>query len=529
MHLYIRHLVFEELSKSNVDKMIKLMRRLDWDDQGTRDYSVKCLSKAYNIRYHTIRCLADLVSGLSSYQFKTMMRVIDTVFEDIRAGLEIHSPKLAQRRVAQAKYLGELYNYRLVESANVLNTLYSIISLGIVLDHNVVSDVDPPGSLFRLKLACVLLDTCGQYFTSATSKKRLDYFLIFFQQYYWFKKCDPIYTDDPKNLFPILIDHMYKECLSNVRPKLKLFQSLEQAQEAVEKLKMQLYPELFAAIGSEAAGEGTSGKGDTVVLNSITEIDSENATEDNTSEAAMMDDGESDDERVRGENEEERNPEDIEDYGDEMMVDPSDPLFEPKKHQTTQEDLEFEKAFERMTTDSYQERMRESVKPNTKDIPVPMMAKSGKKSFDQLQQGSEPTPTENAVQFVLMLRGSRGSKQQFKTFNAPSDSQLAVNLKLQEQKIKEENEKVKRLTLNITERIEEEDYQESLLQAQRSPAPNKHTKANKPHKYKHQKGAPDADLIFQWNHINRTKPWSNKIPVKLIDCLRSWKLKREAF
>lgn len=43
-----------------------------------------------------------------------------------------------------------------------------------------------------------------------------------------------------------------------------------------------------------------------------------------------------------------------------------------------------------------------------------------------------------------MLRGSRGSKQQFKTFNAPSDSQLAVNLKLQEERIREENEKVKR-------------------------------------------------------------------------------------
>lgn len=38
-----------------------------------------------------------------------------------------------------------------------------------------------------------------------------------------------------------------------------------------------------------------------------------------------------------------------------------------------------------MTTDSYQERLRESVKPNTKDIAVPMMAKSGKKTYEQLQ------------------------------------------------------------------------------------------------------------------------------------------------
>lgn len=172
MHQYIRHLVFKDLSKSNVDKIIKIMRRLNWDDKETNAYTIKCLSKAYNVRYHLIRCLADLVSGISSYQDKAMVKVIDTVFEDIRAGLEIHSPKLAQRRIAMAKYLGELYNYRLVESSNILNTLYSIISLGVTLDNQIVSELDPPESLFRLKLACVLLDTCGQYFTSPVSRKR---------------------------------------------------------------------------------------------------------------------------------------------------------------------------------------------------------------------------------------------------------------------------------------------------------------------------------------------------------------------
>lgn len=224
MHLYIRHLVFEELAKSNVDKVIKQMRRLNWDDRETNAYAVKCLSKAYYIRYHLIRCLADLVSGISSYQDKAVVKVIDTVFEDIRAGLEIHSPRLAQRRVAMAKYLGELYNYRLVESPNILNTLYSIISLGVTMDPENPSEMDPPDSLFRLKLACVLLETCGQYFTSAVSRKRLDYFLVFFQQYYWFKKSDPMYSSEENatNLFPILADYHYKETLAAVRPNLKV-------------------------------------------------------------------------------------------------------------------------------------------------------------------------------------------------------------------------------------------------------------------------------------------------------------------
>lgn len=142
--------------------------------------------------------------------------------------------------------------------------------------------------------------------------------------------------------------------------------------------------------------------------------------------------------------------------------------------------------------------MRETVKVSTKDIPVPMMAKTGKKTYDQIQSTDNSQSKNDSVPFVLMLRGSKGGKQQFKSFAASTDSALAVNLRLQEQKIREENEKVKRLTLNITERIEEEDYQESLLQSQRSPAQSRQNqqRAQKQQKYKHQKGAPDADLIF---------------------------------
>lgn len=178
----------------------------------------------------------------------------------------------------------------------------------------------------------------------------------------------------------------------------------------------------------------------------------------------------------------------------------------------TKEDLEFEQMFEKMAQDSYQERLKETVKPNTKDIPVPMMVRNNKKSYEQISSPgltlsssslttpaanneTKPCNTSNAIPFVLMVRGGKGGKQQFKQFVAPSDSQLAINLKLQEEKIREEKEKVKRLTLNITDRIEEEDYQESLMQSQRSTAPSLYARPNKP-KFKHQKGAPDADLIF---------------------------------
>lgn len=162
-----------------------------------------------------------------------------------------------------------------------------------------------------------------------------------------------------------------------------------------------------------------------------------------------------------------------------------------------QEDIDFEIAFEKMAADSFQERIRDTAKASAKDIPVPILLKTGgKKTYDQLQVGQEMEATSSSdVPFVLMMRGSKGSKHQFKTFCAPTDSTLARNLRIHEQKIKEENENVKRLTLNITERLEEEDYQISLMQSQRNPTELRSQKQNK-QKYKHQKGAPDADLIF---------------------------------
>lgn len=246
------------------------------------------------------------------------------------------------------------------------------------------------------------------------------------------------------------------------------------------------------------------------------------------------DSGSSNDQRERQVAGQEPEPEQANDWTENETEPPLPPPPPPEK---SKEDLEFEQMYEKMTTDSYQERLKEPLKATAKDIPVPMMARlqTQKKSYDQITGGqpssspassqiskatqdgapgspsialsnsSTDTPPEGsngksggggAVPFVLMVRGHKGGKQQFKSFVAASDSHLAINLKRQEQAIREEKEKVKRLTLNITERIEEEDYQESLLPPQQRNFTHSYYQKPNKHKFKHQKGAPDADLIF---------------------------------
>lgn len=126
---------------------------------------------------------------------------------------------------------------------------------------------------------------------------------------------------------------------------------------------------------------------------------------------------------------------------------------------------------------------------------------------------------KTTINFILMTR--KGSKQQYKSLEVSVNSELAINLKDREQVSYQkgiiiigryekntignlffllvqaervEKERVKRLTLDINERQEEEDYQEMLAAQQRPAVMNLNRERRQ--KYQHPKGAPDADLIF---------------------------------
>lgn len=55
IHEFIRKLLYQDLSKTNTDKVLKWMRKLDWENEGISSYAVKCLTAAYNVKYLNIR------------------------------------------------------------------------------------------------------------------------------------------------------------------------------------------------------------------------------------------------------------------------------------------------------------------------------------------------------------------------------------------------------------------------------------------------------------------------------------------
>ncbi|XP_015127753.1 regulator of nonsense transcripts 2 [Diachasma alloeum] len=496
MHEFIRKLLYQDLSKTNTDKVLKWMRKLDWENENISMYAIKCLTAAYNVKYLNIRCVGSLLAGLVAHYEAIGPNVVDGVLEDIRICMEINLPKYNQRRIAMVKYLGELYNYRMVESGDIFRTLYLLITFGVSMDHTAPSVLDPPDHLFRIRLVCTLLETCGQYFSGGSSKKKLDYFLIFFQNYYWFKYTDPIWTAE--NPFPIGIDYMYRDTLAMLRPKIQLFQSYKETQAAIDELKNTLYPTLDVNRGDAERGESDSDMGtileadeeQTAVIGDLHFEESEDVSEAHSDEDWIMD-PERDENHGTGENTQ----------GDQslsqginegVILDAAEldaALPAGPKRVSCPEDDDFLSALDKIVSDNIQDRMRDNVKPQQVDISVPIHVKSTKKTYEQLQEG----PSDNStVDFVLMLR--KGNKQQYKNLAVPVSSELAMNLRNREQEQKEEKERVKRLTLNITERQEEEDYQETINQGTRPVTVNLNRERRQ--KYNHPKGAPDADLIF---------------------------------
>jgi regulator of nonsense transcripts 2 len=71
-----------------------------------------------------------LTNDLNRYHPDFVVSVVDQILEDIRRGLEQNVYSTNQRRVATAKFLGELYNYRLLNSGIIFDMLWSLVTFG---------------------------------------------------------------------------------------------------------------------------------------------------------------------------------------------------------------------------------------------------------------------------------------------------------------------------------------------------------------------------------------------------------------
>ncbi|KAH8828075.1 ARM repeat-containing protein [Flagelloscypha sp. PMI_526] len=446
VEMFIHHLLYDVLAKRTIDKVLKLIRKLDWNGtgEGTKDEEGKpqpsadiprllhkAFVKPWKIQYGNIPLLAMLAYDLQRYHPSFSVGIVDQVLEDVRFGMEQNVYNLNQRRVSTMKYLGELYIYRMFSSSIIFDTLWSLVTFGHPEGRphpRQAVPLDMPDDFFRIRLVCVLLDTCGMCFDRGTQRKKLDNFLVFFQYYI---HC--------KHALPMDIDFMLSDSLEAVRPKFSLVKTIEEAATAVDDMLNSAFQEAEIGdegdeSGDESGGEeGGEGRRD----DDGTDKD-EDDDEDTTSPYSPVG---------------ERAPSPDQDVvlsgnlGNQEILGPSE-----------EADAEFAKELAKMVTDVSAETRKVDKKTaqalwDAAVLPGVVRKKRGGEEADE-EEGSSPL-ANGLMNFTVLSR--KGNKQQARQIAIPSGSALAVHTRSAQLQDKVEQQELKRLVLDYEQREEAEE------------------------------------------------------------------------
>ncbi|KAG0277333.1 hypothetical protein BGZ95_006119, partial [Linnemannia exigua] len=417
---FIRKLLYLDLCKKNVETTHKLLRKLDWGNPEIYNLVVRLFSKVWKIKFSNIHLMAIIVNGLSRYHSDFSTAIVDSIAEDIRVGLEQNNFRHNQKRIAIVKFLGELYNYRMVDSPLIFSTLDTLVSTGheqgrASPDHP--SHIDAPHDCFRIRLVCTLLDTCGMCFDHGSSKIKLDSFLVLFQMYILSKES-----------VPLEIEYMIEDTFTELRPKLRRFQSYEEAYAAVE------------ALHGPLGGSGANLQND--------DSDSEDSEGDDDGDDDQQDDDDDD-----SEEDEDGLDDDEEVHAMRQMDDEEQAVVLTNQHKPAEAvDEDFEREYLKMMTESLESRKFER-KHLTLDVAIPVL-----RTADRREEPVLANPDH--VAFTLLTK--KGNKQQLKTVGLPSDSSLVINTRNQREAEREEQQQLKQLVLDYE--VREEANQRAALE-----------------------------------------------------------------
>ncbi|KAH9815733.1 Up-frameshift suppressor 2 [Teratosphaeria destructans] len=417
LDLFIRKLVYNDLNKKSLEKVIKQIRKLHWEEPEVVALLRKIFIKPGKIRFAHIHLLAVMLGALYRFHMDFALSVIDEVLERITVGLEINDFKYNQRRIAEVKYLGELYIYRLVDSNLVFDTLYKLLNYGHegYAQPGKISAIDLPDDYFRIRLVNALLETCGMYFEKGNLKKKLDFFLAFLQYYVNIK--DPL---------PMDIEFVVQDLYSSLRPQWKLaLNDLPEAGRVFAEACKQNYqaPVTGKAVEPEEPEEPEADP----MGSDDARVDDEGARPDSA-------DGEHEDDELST-----RADSDSEEH---IIV------TRPEEQRDPEADAEFDRELAKLMAESVDSR-RTDRKPMF-DVPLPMRKTVREPTTSTAddsgnEAGMSAAPGSGMMKFALLSK--KGNRQQTRSIDLPSDSNFAVAMRTQQEAERAEQQRIKNLVL----------------------------------------------------------------------------------
>ncbi|ODQ64410.1 ARM repeat-containing protein [Nadsonia fulvescens var. elongata DSM 6958] len=405
---YIRKLIYSDLKPTNYETVLKRLRKLDWKDSFTLKALKKVFRKVWRVSVSNIKYLAYFLRMLRFHHPEFVLYIVEQTLEDTRDNLERYS-FVYNERIAQAKYLGELYNLKIINSQVIFDVMYTIATLGHPNGRpmpGVDVSIDPRDDFFRVRLILTILDACGSCFKSGSLGAKMSLFLAFLQYYYLTKESPTID-----------ISHHYNNTLKLMRPKIVIHKKLDvAAQELETAVRASFGHDIFSAMETEvdedmddfsnanfeANEEDLNNNNNVATLEITSEIDADMEYQDDIRRRA--------------------------------------------KEEDEQAELEFDREFQQLLNESLGTRKYDKKTnidlsaPSTKEVEAVLDS-----ATDNSASGKKKK-SKNKVAYALVTK--KGTKQQFKSISFPKDSEFVVSLIEQKEKSRLEKQQIRDFVLN---------------------------------------------------------------------------------
>ncbi|KAL6703380.1 mRNA decay protein [Coniothyrium glycines] len=431
IELFLRKIMYQDLTRRALDKTVKQIRKMHWEEDDIVNLLHKVFAKPGKVKYSNIHLLAVILGTIHRYHQDFAISVMDDLLESITFGLELNDFKFNQRRIAEVKYLGELYIYRLVDSPLVFDTLYKLLNYGWEGGYarpDLYNPLDLPDDYFRIRLVCNLLETCGMYYDKGAAKKKLDFFLAYFQYYVCIKES-----------LPMDVEFIVQDAYNLTRPQWKITTDPEEAS--------RVFAEAVRLNFQSTASDKPAEPDDDDVSASDDDLD---GPED---EDIMMPEGDED----KSSGEEDEVSDDDEPFKQVSSDEEEEQIIVTR--QEDERDPEADAAFDRELAKLMSEGA-ESRKFDRKpvfDVPLPMR-RARETVVNADDSGNEaPAPVMPSHTMKFSLLSKRGNRTQTRSIDLPSDSTFAVAMRNKQQADKEEQQRIKSLVLNYNEAREDVD------------------------------------------------------------------------
>ncbi|KAL3234869.1 Nonsense-mediated mRNA decay protein 2 [Nakaseomyces bracarensis] len=226
-------LLRSELGNINFRDTIRLIRKAHWKNSEIQNLFFSLFTEPVKIRYQDIPIITQVLSGLYNFNRNFAIKCIDQVLENVEMGLESNNYSDNTTRIANSRYLTEIFNYEMMKSNVLLDCVYHILRYGHQNGQPNpfhLNDSDLPNNYFRIHLVTTILLNIRRTPTSLTKNLAL---LLRFLEYYIFTKEYPLPKETQfavENTFEKLISLLPKKEAQNFERSTNMLESLNKFQ-----------------------------------------------------------------------------------------------------------------------------------------------------------------------------------------------------------------------------------------------------------------------------------------------------------